>query len=585
LKNGFVAAAQRNDVQDANAKLAGIRAEGVPQDDAFLARDAPIELANAYIRLARSRIDQGRPDFEQALTLATKGLELAPGLEELRLAVASYESEVSKRQLETTLRRIFDGSSEIDVVATKSKLQQLEADFLERYPGLLKEFAETRGNRLRELAKSKDLRITSLHQRMDEFRALFPDKAQALHESLAFIVEKRIRAARILNARDLENLGGPLSEFRAFSPSGYASLSKDLSSQLAGRIRSLEKTDKLSAASLLQASIRHFGESPFSGIEIDLPMKEISDGMKLIASGRLNAARSSLEAARNKDPTQSDLPAFERILKSSMDKANGEYQSYAKAATGSRSAQDQAKFDKLYASIQQLWSDNPEFRRIQIAPPRRGECNKDLAGYGRRRGAECWDLIGGAKGPRMVVVPAGGAINTPFAISKYEISGSDFNDYCKSTGRCRSLSRIKATLPLTSISANEAEEFARWLSEEASKTEGRKIVYRLPTEDEWEHATKAAGALPAKKYNCRVTAGGNVISGYALVDAASGEENGWGLANHVGNAQEWVQTAAGLKARGGTYQDPLSRCDLSISRSHNGEPDGITGFRLVREMG
>ncbi len=585
LKNGFTAAAERDDIQDANAKLAGIRAEGVPEDDPFLARDAPIKLAHAYIRLARSRIDQGRPDFEQALTLATRGLELAPGFEELSLAVASFQSEVKKRQLEISLHRLFDGSGEIDVVATKSKLRQLEADFPERYPELLEEYAEIRGNRIRELAKSKDLRITSLHQRMDEFRALFPDEAQALHESLASIVGKRIRAARILNARDLEILGGPLAEFRAFSPSGYASLSKDLSSQLAGHIRSLGKTDKLAAASLLEASIRHFGESSFKGIEVELPTNEILDGMKLIASGRLNAARSSLEAARNKNPTPSDLPAFERILKSSMKKANDEYQRYAEAARRSRSTEDQAKFDNIYHSIQQLWSDNPKFRRIQIAPLRRGECKKDLAGYGRRRGGECWDLIGRAKGPRMVVVPAGDAIRAPFAISKYEISGSDFNDYCKSTGRCRSLSSIKATLPLTSISANEAEEYARWLSEEASKTAGHKIVYRLPTEEEWEHATSAAGGPPAKKYNCRVTAAGSVISGYALVDAASGEENGWGLANYVGNAQEWVSTAAGLKARGGTYQDPLSRCDVSISRSHSGRPDGITGFRLVREMG
>jgi serine/threonine protein kinase len=585
LKNGFVAAAERNDVRDADAKLAGIRAEGVPEDDPFLARDAPIELANAYIRLARSRIEEGAPDFEQALTLATRGLELAPGFEGLRLAVASYESEVKKRQLEVSLHRLFDGSSEIDVVATRSKLRQLEADFPKRYPELSKEFAEIRGNRIRELAKSKDLRITSLHQRMDEFRALFPLEAQALHESLASIVEERIRATRILNARDLESLSGPLSEFRAFSPSGYASLSRDLSNQLAGRIRSLEKTDKLAAASLLEASIRHFGDSSFRGIEIEPPAKEISDGMKLVAAGRLNAARSSLEAARNKDPTQTDLLAFERILKSSMEKANGEYQRYAEAAKRSRSTQDQSKFDKDYDSIQQLWSDNPEFRRIQIAPPRRGHCSKDLAGYGRRRGGECWDLIGRARGPRMVVIPSGGIIRTPFAISKYEISGSDFSDYCKSTGRCRSLSTIQATLPLTSISAKEAEEYARWLSEGASKTAGHKIVYRLPTEEEWEHAANAAGAPLARKYNCRVTAAGSVISGYALVDAASGEDNGWGLANHVGNAQEWVRTAAGLKARGGSYQDPISRCDVSISRSHSGQPDGITGFRLVREMG
>ncbi len=584
LKNDFTAAAERNDVQDAIAKLAGIRAEGVPDDDPFLAREAPMELANTYLRLAQGRVEGERPDYEQALALASQGLDLAPDFEELKLAVASYELEVKKRRLEIALRKLFDGTGEIDVAVAKRDLQKLESDFPDRYPRLEQEFAETRGNRMRELANSKDMRITSLHQRMDEYRDLFPDRAQTLHDALATIVEKRIRAARLQSARDLEILSGPLSEFRAFSPSGYASLSKDLGTRLAARIRSLEKSDKLAAASLLESSIRHFGEASFSGIEIQLPMKEISEGMKLIASGRLNAARNSLAAARKRDPNHADLPAFERALNSSMSRATTEYQNYAKAASASRSTRDQAKFDGIYASIQQIWKDNPEFRRIQVAPPRRGECSPSLAGYGRRRGGECWDLTGRAKGPLMIVVPAGGAIGAPFAISKYEISGNDFNDYCKATGQCRSLPRTKAKLPLTSVSANEAEAFARWLSQEASKTEKRNVVYRLPTEEEWEHAAKAAGSQPAKKYNCRVTAGGSVISGHALVDAASGAQNGWGLANYVGNAQEWVRAAGGLKARGGTFEDPLSRCDASISRRHNGQPDGVTGFRLVREL-
>lgn len=585
LKNDFLAAAERNDLQEADSKLARIRAEGVPAEDPFLAREAPLGLANAYLRRAHDRIDGERPDFEQALALASKGLEIAPEIEALRLAVASYELEVQKRRLEISLRKLFDGTGEIDVAVVETNLRKLEAGFPERYPGLRKEFAETRAGRILELANSRDLRIPSLHQRMDEYRALFPDKAQALHESLASIVEKRIRGARLMSARDLESLSGPLSEFRAFSPAHYASLSTDLSSRLAGQIRSLEKTDKLAAASLLEASIRQFGDASFRGIEIELPMKEISEGMRLIASGRLNAAHGSLEAARKKDPTNNDLPAFERTLESSMDKARREYKKYAAAATSSISTRDQTKFDDVYASIQQLWSDNPEFRRIQIAPPRRGACSRDLAGYGRRRGGECWDLVGRAKGPLMVVVPAGGAINAPFAISKYEVSGSDFNDYCEATGRCQSMPRSQARLPVTNISAEEAEAYARWLSEQASKTENREVVYRLPTEEEWEHAAKAAGAQPGKKYNCRVTAGGSVISGHALVDAASGAQNGWGLANYVGNAQEWVRTADGLKARGGTYQDPPGRCNASISRIHSGQPDGITGFRLVREMG
>ncbi len=585
LKNEFMAAADRNDVQDANTKLAGIRAEGVPADDPFIQSKAPLELANAYLRLAQGRVEGERPDFEQALALARKGLEMAPNFEELRAAVSSYEVEVKKRQVEIALRKLFESTADIDVAATRASMEKLKADIPDRYPNLRQEFAETRANQILGLANSKDLRISSLDRGMDEYRALFPEEAPILHKTVASIVEKRIRAVQISSARDLEALSVPLTEFRAFSSKDYAALSRDLSGQMARQIRSLEKTDKFAAVALLQASIRQFGEGPFSSIDIELPMKEVSEGMKLIASGRLTAAQVSLAAARKKDPTHSDLSDFERALRSAMEKAKTEYQKYTQAAANSRSTRDQSKFDNHYAAIQQLWSDNPEFRRIQVAPPRRGECSTDLAGYGRRRGGECWDVMGRAKGPLLVVVPAGGSIGKPFAISKYEISGSDFNDYCKATGSCTSLARSKAKLPLTSVSVQEVEAYAQWLSEEASKAENRKIVYRLPTEQEWEHAARAAGAQPERKYNCRVTAGGSVISGHALVDAASGAQNGWGLANYVGNAQEWVRSAGGLKARGGTYEDPLTRCDISISRNHNGQPDGATGFRLVREMG
>ena len=66
-------------------------------------------------------------------------------------------------------------------------------------------------------------------------------------------------------------------------------------------------------------------------------------------------------------------------------------------------------------------------------------------------------------------VPAGGAIAALFAISKLETSGDDFNDYRKATGRCRSLPRSQARLPLTIISADGAEAFARWWSQERRK--------------------------------------------------------------------------------------------------------------------
>jgi serine/threonine protein kinase len=267
LKTDFRAAAQRNDVQDAGVRLDRIRAEELPPDDPFLLGEARLELALAYLRLARGRVEAEPPDYQRAFALAGKGLELAPELEALRFAAASYEREIKKIRREAELRSIFEGSGEIDVAAAKSRLQRFQLDFPQTYRGLRRELAQTRGNGMRELANSKDLRIPSLHQRMDEYRALFSERAPALHQSLAAIVEKRIRAARILSAQDLKTLSATLSDFRAFAPEAYASLSKDLISRLASRIRALEQSDKPAAASLLEASVEQFGEAPFSGLE------------------------------------------------------------------------------------------------------------------------------------------------------------------------------------------------------------------------------------------------------------------------------------------------------------------------------
>ena len=82
--------------------------------------------------------------------------------------------------------------------------------------------------------------------------------------------------------------------------------------------------------------------------------------------------------------------------------------------------------------------------------------------------------------------------------------------------------------------------------------------------------------------------GGKVLvgqpAGRDLVSVTFGEENGWGMVNPVGNAQEWVLAPEGLAARGGAFSDKASRCTVAFSRSHDGNPDGRTGFRLLREL-
>ena len=77
-------------------------------------------------------------------------------------------------------------------------------------------------------------------------------------------------------------------------------------------------------------------------------------------------------------------------------------------------------------------------------------------------------------------------------------------------------------------------------------------------------------------------------AGSALIDLVpvdTGEGNGWGLYNYVGNAREWVREGAGWEVRGGAFENPLDQCDIRLSTSHDGTPDRLTGFRVLRELG
>ncbi|MGH8120822.1 MAG: formylglycine-generating enzyme family protein, partial [Gammaproteobacteria bacterium] len=204
------------------------------------------------------------------------------------------------------------------------------------------------------------------------------------------------------------------------------------------------------------------------------------------------------------------------------------------------------------------------------------ECNTSLAGYGKRAKAICYDLVNdGWRGPLMVVVPAGGDNQKPFAIGKYEISVGDYSKYCALTGKCKPvLDKTRFDEPQTGISLKDAEEYAKWLSERTGKK------YRLPNTSEWLYAATADGEQ-IKDFNCRVALGEKVIKGTGIVSVASGQQNGWGLKNYIGNVQEWVVDGGAVKARGGAFEDSHSKCDVSLERSHDGQADTTTGFRLL----
>ncbi|HKE93531.1 MAG TPA: SUMF1/EgtB/PvdO family nonheme iron enzyme, partial [Povalibacter sp.] len=204
-------------------------------------------------------------------------------------------------------------------------------------------------------------------------------------------------------------------------------------------------------------------------------------------------------------------------------------------------------------------------------------CTAALAGYGTRSRGVCFDPMTGGRGPELVVVPAGTGAAKPFAVTRFEVSAAEYGAFCQQSGKCRSQT-AQADLPVTAISAADAQQYADWLSTATG------FVYRLPTDAEWSYVAGAPGGSAERDFNCVVEINGQKIRGFGLGSVRSGRPNGWGLYNLVGNVQEWVKTGDGWSARGGAFNDPISQCNPNLSRPGSGSADATTGFRLVREL-
>ena len=207
-------------------------------------------------------------------------------------------------------------------------------------------------------------------------------------------------------------------------------------------------------------------------------------------------------------------------------------------------------------------------------------CKASLAGYGSRGSrAQCYDYLPGSStaGPRLVVVPPGNGVPRPFAIARQEISVGQWNEYCRLSGNCSSRTGENDSWPITNVRVDDVKAYTKWLSD------GTNHTYRLPTIAEWEHAANATGSAKMSP-NCINPQAG--LLGDELFEVNRGGQNGWGIMNFLGNAQEWVtDPSGGYEARGGAYTDRLGSCKIETARSHTGAADKITGFRLVRELG
>ncbi|MDX1513882.1 MAG: protein kinase, partial [Gammaproteobacteria bacterium] len=527
-----------------------------------LAESATADGDEQALRMADTYADLGEAyaaaeNFEAAARMAAAGLAAYPRSERLEASLARYRSELDRRALLLALRSRFDSLEPLDTSVTEKDLAELRQQFPGRFDEFRGEFSDRRLARLTDFVQSPGFDPAALELHWKAFRTLFPHRA------------------------------------------GGAAIT--LARQAARRIESERERDALAARTMLDEVSKALPAAPeLDRLSGELPPAPVLRARRFVEAGRLNAAAKELENARSGVAALPESKALELAIaerrRVAMQKFEAFVDNVRKGLLTTRESRQRA-FDEVLA----LWSDNAEFTSVDYVNREPGACLPDLAGSGRGEDGICYDLVAkDVRGPVLVVIPPAGSDLPAFAIGKYEVTVAEYNVYCNSTGACAPVASENDKLPITGISVRDAMAYAAWLSGRASTATGKSVVYRLPGLEEWRHAATANGALPTRGVNCRPEGGASLSTGLmrsdggtlslgvpigrALVSAAFGGENGWGMVNVVGNAQEWVTADGELAASGGAFKDPLAVCSVLSKREHDGTPDAITSFRVLREL-
>ncbi|VAW74661.1 Serine/threonine protein kinase PrkC, regulator of stationary phase [hydrothermal vent metagenome] len=130
-----------------------------------------------------------------------------------------------------------------------------------------------------------------------------------------------------------------------------------------------------------------------------------------------------------------------------------------------------------------------------------------------------------------------------FAISKYEITFADYDQFARASGRRRPGDNGwgRGNRPVIHVSWRDATAYAEWLSVQTGS------YYRLPTEAEWEFAARSGsqtrfwwgnevGNGNANCFDC-----GSQWSGVKTAAAGSFGASAYAVQDMLGNVMEWVQ--------------------------------------------
>ncbi len=197
-----------------------------------------------------------------------------------------------------------------------------------------------------------------------------------------------------------------------------------------------------------------------------------------------------------------------------------------------------------------------------------------------------------------------------FWMDKTEITAQEYHDFVKATDYKPTPPYwedgkplpTETQLPIRYVNNNDVKAFAEWRSKRDN------LIYRLPTENEWEYAARNGEAGNLYPWGNEFKVGCGVVDQPDPKPEKVGSKecgaNKWGVQDLIGNVYEWTSTESSLYPgnpgevnpkfkstfviRGGSAFDK-STGKSAISSTFRGfvEPtkrDGQLGFRLVRSV-
>jgi len=145
--------------------------------------------------------------------------------------------------------------------------------------------------------------------------------------------------------------------------------------------------------------------------------------------------------------------------------------------------------------------------------------------------------------------------------------------------------------PVVLVSRKDAEKYAEWLSERDG------CIYRLPTADEWEKASRGKDGRTypwGKTWNSNNLNAENTAKGTSAVGEYEKDKSPYGMLDAMGNVMEWTSDTTETNdkdlvdkaiTKGCSWYSIPETCRAAFFREWNENVKHILiGFRLVREV-